>query len=145
MINALRKDEQISLFLSRLIPIDEIRYAIIRQKNTEEKEDALHYHIERVATIGGKYYASFQMYRGMKIDYSLIIDKQIYEAEKDRNLMFYNETGISFQVRSLLLDILSFRSRKWTIEEEVELAHFLPPYKARVSQEDLKLSFLAKK
>tara|TARA_B110000208_G_C11743709_1_gene420892 strand:- start:1081 stop:1527 length:447 start_codon:yes stop_codon:yes gene_type:complete len=128
------KDKQISLILSRLIPIDEIRYRIIHEKNIQEKSDAMDYHVERVRTIARKYYASFSSYKGSRIHYSLIIDKEVYEAERDRNLMFYEETGISFQVRSLLLDILKYRAE-----------HRQPNVKAWRETEDSRSSFLAKK
>jgi len=124
------KDKQISLILSRIIPIDEIRYRIIHEKNIQEKSDAMDYHVERVRTIARKYYASFSSYKGSRIHYSLTFTS----AERDRNLMFYEETGISFQIRSLLLDILKYREE-----------HRQPNVKVWRENEDSRSSFLAKK
>ena len=99
----LTKDKQISLFLSKFISIDAIRYKIIYFKNEIEKKEALDYHIERWETISSKYFRSFE--KGL--NYSYAVDSKYYITEKDRCLEFYNETGISSQVRDLLLDILN--------------------------------------
>ena len=99
----LTNDQQISLLLSQFISIDTIRYKIIYFKNEIEKKEALNYHIERWETISSKYFRSSE--KGFF--YSYAVDSKFYITEKDRCLEFYNETGISSQVRDLLLDILN--------------------------------------
>ena len=103
----LNNDQQISLLLSEFIPIDTIRYKIIQMKNKKEKKEALDYHIERWETISSKYFRSLEK---ISNPYSYVLDSKYYICEKDKCLDFYNETGISYQVRSLLLEILNCSS-----------------------------------
>ena len=103
----LNNDQQISLLLSEFIPIDTIRYKIIQMKNKKEKKEALDYHIERWQTISSKYFRSLEK---ISNPYSYVLDSKYYICEKDKCLDFYNETGISYQVRSLLLEILNCSS-----------------------------------
>jgi len=106
-IMELTNDQQISLLLSEFIPIDVIRYKIIQMKNKKEKKEALEYHIERWETISSKYFRSLEKdYHGVVIPQSYSIDSKYFVSNKDKCLEFYNETGISYQVRDLLLDIL---------------------------------------
>ena len=103
----LTNDQQISLLLSQFIPIEPIRYKIIQMKNKKEKKEALDYHIERWETISSKYFRSLEKdYHGVVIPQSYSIDSKYFVSNKDKCLEFYNETGISYQVRDLLLDIL---------------------------------------
>ena len=103
----LTNDKQISLLLSQFIPIEPIRYKIIQMKNKKEKKEALDYHIERWETISSKYFRSLEKdYHGVVIPQSYSIDSKYFVSNKDKCLEFYNETGISYQVRDLLLDIL---------------------------------------
>lgn len=100
----LNNDQQISLLLSEFIPIDTIRYKIIQMKNKKEKKEALDYHIERWETISSKYFRSLEK---ISNPYSYVLDSKYYICEKDKCLDFYNETGISYQIRGLLLEILN--------------------------------------
>ena len=103
----LNNDQQISLLLSQFIPIEPIRYKIIQMKNKKEKKEALDYHIERWETISSKYFRSLEKdYHGVVIPQSYSIDSKYFVSNIDKCLEFYNETGISYQVRDLLLDIL---------------------------------------
>jgi hypothetical protein len=108
MSYSLTNDKQISLVLSNIIPISYLRYKIINYKNQFEKEEAFDYHTERWETISSKYFRSFERMRFTmaKNYYSYVLEDEKYIATKDRCLEFYNETGISYQVRDLLLDIL---------------------------------------
>ena len=100
----LTNDQQISLLLSQFIPIEPIRYKIIQIKNEKEKQEAFEYHRERWETISSKYFRSLEK---SSRPYSYVLNSRYYISEKDRCLEFYNETGISYQVRSLLLEILN--------------------------------------
>ena len=99
----LTSDKQISLVLSKFIPIEPIRYKIIQLKNEKETKEAFEYHSERWETISSKYFRSLEK---SSRPYSYVLDSKYYISEKDRCLEFYNETGISYQVRALLLEIL---------------------------------------
>jgi len=108
MDTILSNDKLISLNLSNLIPIQEIRNKIINLKNKYEKSDALDYHNERWETISSKY---FRAVEGDRLNfgeiYSYVLDEQYYISNEDKNKEFYNETGISYQVRHILLNIIS--------------------------------------
>lgn len=105
---ALLTNEVISLYLSNFIPIPEIRNKIIKYKNQNEKKETLDYHIERWETISSKYFRSFELDRfNSRVIYSYVLDEKYYISNKDKNKDFYNETGISYQVRHILLDIIS--------------------------------------
>jgi hypothetical protein len=100
--------EELQIVLFKIIPDTDLCVKIINLKDKIEKEDTLEYHIERYDTIYNKYKSSFQYDSlGSKTFYSYIIDETQYFSNKDRYLDFYNETGISYQVKSLLLDILN--------------------------------------
>jgi len=104
---ALTNDEEIIMILSRKIYIPEIVYRIIQWKHKLEDKNTLNYHIERWETISSKYFRSLEKdYHGVVIPQSYSIDSKYFVSNKDKCLEFYNETGISYQVRDLLLDIL---------------------------------------
>ena len=70
--------------------------------------ETLDYHIERWETISYKYFKSFRTEHStmtMK-PYSYVFNGEIYVCEADRDLSFYYETGISYQIRDLLLMII---------------------------------------
>ena len=107
METGLIKDEEISLLLLTLIPINDICMDIIDLKNNIERTETLNYHMERWETISSKYFQSFEKnQQDENVPYSYTINNKDFIAVKDKCLHFYNETGISFQVRSLLLTIL---------------------------------------
>ncbi len=100
-----------------MISIVEIRNKIINYKTIKEKKEALEYHSERWETISSKYFRSFEITNhsnNNRLYYSYVLDNKYYVSEADRNLDFYNETGISYQVRDLLLDLISYPpSSEW--------------------------------
>ena len=111
MIITLSKNKRIEYYLSHFIDEPEIcKYIVDLKKNMEEKE-AYDYHYERWETHAGKYYncIEYNQWKEM-IPYSYVhmdsVSKK-YIVKKDRKLDYYLETGISFQVRDLLLSILS--------------------------------------
>ena len=56
METGLIKDEEISLLLLTLIPINDICMDIIDLKNNIERTETLNYHMERWETISSKYF-----------------------------------------------------------------------------------------
>lgn len=106
---SLNKDKLISLYLSRLIPIDILRFKIIKLKTILENKESLEYHIERWETISSKYFRSFEINQyNHRQPYSYIHNDKYYISLPDKNMDYYNETGISFQIRDMLLDIISY-------------------------------------
>ena len=109
----LTRDQEILLSLSRVMPINELRYKIVAYKNHIEKKEALEYHSERWETISSGYFRATEVQYGfhglhgeLHIS-SWITDENNWIATKDHNLDFYNETGYSYQVRNLLMNLLS--------------------------------------
>ena len=109
----LSTNQEILLILSKKIPIYDICYQIINLKDKIEKQDALNYHIETYEKISSKYYQSMKFMKDEEGYKSYVINDKYFIANKDKNLDFYNETGISCQVRSLLLDILNCPSPEY--------------------------------
>jgi hypothetical protein len=108
MIITLTNDKRIEYYLSHFINSPEICEYIVLLKNTIEEKDAYDYHYERWETHASSYYKCFEYNQWKeRRPYSYVVDSKRYIAKKDRCLDYYLETGISFQVRDLLLTILS--------------------------------------
>ena len=76
--------------------------------NFMNEMETLDYHIERRETISYKYFKSFEMEHSTmtRKPYSYVFNGEKYICEADRDLSFYYETGISYQIRDLLLMII---------------------------------------
>ena len=76
--------------------------------NFMNEMETLDYHIERWETISYKYFKSFEMEHSTmtRKPYSYVFNGEKYICEADRDLSFYYETGISYQIRDLLLMII---------------------------------------
>lgn len=108
MIITLSNNDRIIYYLYHLIDEPNICKNIVDLKTEMEEKEAFDYHFERWETIAGTYYKSFEYNQWReRTPYSYVVDSKRYIAKKDRRLDYYLETGISFQVRDLLLDILS--------------------------------------
>jgi len=108
MIITLSNNDRIIYYLSYFIDEPNICKNIVDLKTEMEEKEAFDYHFERWETIAGTYYKSFEYNQWReRTPYSYVVDSNRYIAKKDRRLDYYLETGISFQVRDLLLDILS--------------------------------------
>lgn len=95
---------------------------IVELVNKIEKKEALDYHIERWQTISGKYFRSQELspFTGSLNYYSYVLDSKDYIFEKDRIMEFYNETGISFQIRDLLLSVIKTK-KDMEIDDDIEI------------------------
>lgn len=95
---------------------------IVGLVNKIEKKEALDYHIERWETISGKYFRSQELspFTGSLNYYSYVLDSKDYIFEKDRNMEFYHETGISFQSRDLLLSVIKTK-KDMEIDGDIEI------------------------
>ena len=100
---SLKKEQLISLYLSRVIPISEIRYLIIDRKNKIETEETLDYHMERWTNIAGSHYTTHDTHFGK---FSIIHDSINYVVKPDHRLDFYNATGVSYQIVELIHEII---------------------------------------
>lgn len=102
---SLSNNEYIFLYLSQLIPINDIIVRIINIKEELEKKDTLEYYKDRWLNISLVYYDLIGK-EGM-YNFSYINCDGIPIAIKDISSKFYDNTNISYQVRSFLLEILS--------------------------------------
>jgi len=96
--------------LLNIIPVPDICEKIISFKNTIEQKEAYDYHVERWETISSLYFRSLENYHPDIIIYSYMFNRtkqNEYITEPDRNTKFFNETGISYQVRNLLLELFN--------------------------------------
>ena len=95
----------VSLCLNRYIFEKSIKYKIIKYLSDMESYD---YYIERYNTLSYLYNKSFiKDYWKEKKFISYVLNSEIYISKPDDNMDFYNETGQSYQVRNLLLSLLS--------------------------------------
>ena len=99
--------EKIKKVLFEFIPNLDICLEIINIVELE-KQSTLNYYIDRHNNIFNKYIdcLKYVCEKHGKY-YSYIYNGTIIIAEKDRNIDFYKETGISYQVRNILMDILN--------------------------------------
>jgi len=102
---SLSNNEYIFLYLSQLIPINDIIIKIINIKEELEKKETLEYYKDRWLNISLVYYDLIGK-EGM-YNFSYINCDGIPIAIKDISSKFYDNTNISYQVRSFLLEILS--------------------------------------
>ena len=101
------KDE-IILYLYKFIPIMELCVKIVNMKIKIDKEETYNYHLELYNKIHLSYLNSFDYSTQRdRTYYSYILDDKHIICEKDRNMNFYNITGISYQVRNILLDVIN--------------------------------------
>ena len=102
--------------------------------------ETLDYHIERWGTISYKYFKSFETEHSTmtRKPYSYVFNGEKYICEADRDLSFYYETGISYQIRDLLLMIIKDPDK--TNEDIVDRGKLY-----WMKEDDLLYSILAKK
>ena len=102
---SLSNNEYIFLYLSQIITINDIIVRNINIKEELEKKDTLEYYKDRWLNISLVYYDLIGK-EGM-YNFSYINCDGIPIVIKDISSKFYDNTNISYQVRSFLLEILS--------------------------------------
>ena len=102
MEEELSTDKQILSILLDYIPIDHICTIIIDMKNTFENKEALYYHTDRWESIALKYIKASE--RNELSHHSMMAIRN--RPRVDPCLDFFKETGISYQIRYLVLDLL---------------------------------------
>ena len=103
MIITLSTNKRIVFLLSQLINEPCICEKIVEIKDEEEKKDALKYHYERWENIAGSHYILHDTHAGK---FSIIHDETNYIVKKDHKPIFYNITGISYQVVELIHELI---------------------------------------
>ena len=110
MIITLSKNKRIIFLLSQLINEPGICEKIVEIKDEEEKKDALKYHYERWENIAGSHYILHDTHVGK---FSIIHDENNYIVKKDHKPIFYNITGISYQVVELIHELIRIFNKEW--------------------------------
>jgi len=105
---SLKKDDLISLYLSRVIPVFELREKIIIDKNKLEDKETLAYHTDRWDTIAGSHYMAHDTHIGK---FSLIFNSEHFVVKPDHRLDFYNLTGISYQIVELIHELIKLKNK----------------------------------
>ena len=115
------KDIQIFLILSTKINEPNIVKNIINIIKNEEEKDALEYHVERWETIAGSFFQSIERWpSGDPHPYSFVLDGRKYIYEKDRNLSYFSETGVSYQCRELLLETIKNEALEFVNDKYID-------------------------
>ena len=111
-----KKDIYIFLLLSTKINEPNIINKIINNAKEMEDKETLTYHFERWETIAGSYFKCTERlpFTGSCIIYSYVFNGEENIYERDRILDYYKETGVSFQIRGLLLDIIKNELLTWS-------------------------------
>ena len=111
-----KKDIYIFLLLSTKINEPSIINKIINNAKEMEDKETLTYHFERWETIAGSYFKCSDQapYTTSHNVYSYVLNGKENIYEKDRLLHYYKETGVSFQVRGLILDTIKNELLTWS-------------------------------
>ena len=132
----LNKDESTLLILKELLYHNtDVCKLIIHKKNTIEAKETMEYYYDRWENIAGSHYRLHDTHDGQ---YSLIWDDSNYKVKKDHKPIFYNLTGISYQIIELLHELIKLNridSENSRIED----------YKEWIEHDDKLYSFLADK
>tara|TARA_A100001037_G_scaffold16797_1_gene14688 strand:+ start:474 stop:899 length:426 start_codon:yes stop_codon:yes gene_type:complete len=100
----LTKDQMIYLLLLFKINEPQLCCYIIGLKNKKERIEAYNYHYENWEKIASKY---FKCLENRYPTYSYILNDKEIIAKQDNNLIFFKETGISYQIRDLIMNLIS--------------------------------------
>ena len=118
MEEALTKDQVIFINLLSKIDEPEICRYIIGLKNKKEKIEAYNYHYEQWEKIASKY---FKCLENRYPTYSYIFNGDEIIAKQDNNLVFFKETGISYQIRDLVMGLINGYEKDDISEEEKKI------------------------
>ncbi len=132
----LTKDESILLILKEVLHHNvDVCKLIIHKKNTIENKETMDYYYDRWENIAGSHYRLHDTHEGK---YSLIWDSSTYRVIKDHNPIFYNLTGISYQIIELLHELIKI-NRIDSVNSRIE------DYKYWLTYNDKLFSILADK
>tara|TARA_Y100000768_G_C23939675_1_gene664459 strand:- start:411 stop:836 length:426 start_codon:yes stop_codon:yes gene_type:complete len=114
----LTRDQKTYLLLLTKINEPYLCRYIIHLKNEGERIDAYNYHSERWRDIVLSY---FQCLKTRYPTYSYVFNGEKFIANIDKNLEFFNKTGISYQVRELVMSLINEYKDDTISEEEKKL------------------------
>ena len=98
------KDESILLILKELVNHNiDVCKLIIQQKKSLEAKETMEYYYDRWKNIAGSFY---RLRETDEDKYSLICDYTTFVVKKDHLPIFYNLTGISYQVIDLIHQLI---------------------------------------
>ena len=102
------RDIQIYLLLTTKVPVKDIVVKILKDVKSIEEKETFEYHFERWETIAGSFFHSIERspFTGDPNPYSYVLDSKKYIYEKDRNMSYFHQTGVSYQCRELLLETI---------------------------------------
>lgn len=130
-------DENIILILKELLNHNlDLCKLIIHIKIYIEKKEIFNYHYDRWENIAGSHYRLHDTHYGK---FSYIYNDMEYIVKKDHKPIFYNLTGISYQVVELIHDLIKLKNKE-LIENT-----FITDYKESLKQDDNLYSILANK
>jgi len=127
------KNVTIFLLLNQKIKINEISGKILSFKNSMEEKDNQIYYDRLFENIVGSYFKCLEV---RYPTYSYVLNDREYIAKKDKNDIFFEKTGISYQVRDLMINLISNYKDDTITEDEKKEWH---------KEDDLKYSKLANK
>lgn len=114
----LTRDQKTYLLLLTKINEPYLCRYIIYLKNEGERIDTYNYHSERWRDIVLSYY---QCLKTRYPTYSYVFNGEKFIANIDKNLEFFNKTGISYQVRELVMSLINEYKDDTISEEEKKL------------------------
>ena len=133
---ALTKDENIFGILRLFINEPSICKKIIKYKKYLEKKDSLDYHFKRWEDIAGAHYILHDTHQGK---FSSISSTDNYIVKIDHKPLFFNLTGISYQVVELIHELIKLKNKD-SIRNT-----FVEDYKEWLNYDDKLFSKLSKK
>tara|TARA_Y100000590_G_scaffold411507_1_gene505626 strand:- start:658 stop:1161 length:504 start_codon:yes stop_codon:yes gene_type:complete len=136
----LNNDQRIFLLFLNFLP-NEIIHKIIFLKNEKEKKETLQYHIERWENIAGAHL----FLKDNHIDKFSYVhsssNRRDYIIKKDHQPIFYNLTGLSYQIIDLIHELIELRYEVFHIEWLKENDR----WKIELKEEDQMYSELSKR
>jgi hypothetical protein len=133
----LSPDEIILLYLKELINhnVDICKF-ILKIKKKLEKEEIMEWYIERWENIAGAHYILHDTHYDK---FSIIHNNSEYIVKPDHRLIFYNRTGISYQIMELIHELIKLKNKD-SIENT-----FIKDYKGWLHYDDNLYTILSKK
>ena len=135
----LTKDESTLLILKEVLHHNtDVCKLIIHKKNTIEMKEIMEYHYDRWENIAGSHY---RLRDTDQDKYSLICDYSTFIVKKDHLPIFYNLTGISYQV----VDLIHLLIKLHRVDREDTQETFIWNYKYWLERDDKLYSVLTNK
>ena len=133
------KDESILLILKELVNHNiDVCKLIIQQKKSLEAKETMEYYYDRWENIVGSFY---RLRETDEDKYSLICDYTTFVVKKDHDPIFYNLTGISYQV----IDLIHLLIKLHKVDRDDTQETFIWNYKYWLERDDKLYSVLTNK